>query len=183
MNKGHFRQGIIITSLLFMLSACQTTRKEPDIVADADYVMTMTDVRVDSDTEETWIVTPPYFPEGRYGYQVSLIARIPESGEPRYQVYLFSNRVEWAFFEEALAPDGTKLEVEHYGRKVGGDYDYEERIGSWVSKEQLESAAENGNNFELVFLGRGGQQPVSIPPYYVEGFLKKLERFEQRDDI
>ena len=127
--------------------------------------------------EETWILTPPYFPEGRYGPQVSLLAQIGNDGQSRFLVYLFVKRVEWAYLENAFGPGGKPLEVEFFGRQVGSPGAFEERVGAVVSRELLEGGADDG--LELVFRGRGGQQPVTVPEFLIEGFLMKLDRYAE----
>lgn len=170
--KAHFQ----LASMVVMAfgAGCLTTEVERGEEPTAAFVSGRTDVRVIEDTGETWVISPPLLPEGRYGYQVSLMARWMEEEVPRFQVYLFSRRIEWAWFDQALSAEGDILEIESVERQVGGPNAYEERVICRVPESMLEAGADGG--LDLVFRGRGGQQAVEIPGFFVGGFLDRVRK-------
>ncbi len=161
---------------LFFWGGCASLSPEESVegaAATAEFVSSRSTVDWLPEKEETWILTPPYFPEGRYGPQISLLAQIGEDERERLLVYLFVKRVEWAYLEKAFGPEGKQLEMEFFGRQVGSPGAFEERVGAVVSRELLEAGMDGG--LDLVFSGRGGQQAVAVPGFLIEGFLKKLD--------
>jgi len=167
------------SGMLFLVSllgsSCATNGdKTPLPKLDASFVRENSTVNRDPDTDVFYITTPPYFPEGRYAHQVSLIAEKAPGDPLRYQVYLFAKRIDWANFDRALGPEGEILEIKIHNRSVGGPNALEERVGAFVSRETLESAL--ASELKIVFVGAGGQQPIILPGFIIEGFLAKVDR-------
>jgi hypothetical protein len=146
---------------------------ERGVIPDPAFVRANSTVDRVADTGVAWVMTPPYFPNGRFSEQVSLLAKHFPDGRLRFEVYLFTKRVEWAQFETAYGPEGERLEIEFYGRSVGSPGAYEERLGAVVNRSLLEGGLEAG--LEFVFVGRGGQQPVALPAFMIQGFLEKVD--------
>lgn len=166
---------LLAVLIVWTLAGCATPGgKTPLPELDAEFVRENSTVNRDPETDALYITTPPYFPEGRYGHQVSLISEKAPETPLRFQVYLFSKRIEWANFERALGPEGNPLEFKIHNRSVGGPNALEERVGAYVSRETLEAAL--GEELKIVFVGPGGQQAVSIPGFIIEGFLQKVDR-------
>lgn len=161
--------------LVLLCSACTTTEnRTPLPKLDAAFVRENSTVNRDPDSETLYITTPPYFPEGRYGHQISLIAEKAPEESLRFQVYLFAKRIDWANFDRALGPDGETLEIKIHNRSVGGPNALEERVGAFVSRKTLETALSDA--LRVVFVGPGGQQPVLLPGFIIEGFLAKADQ-------
>lgn len=167
---------LLLVITLVLLAGCESVEVETGEAPDAAFISGRTDVRVLPESGETWVVSPPLLPEGRWGYQVSLIARWPgePDGPPQFEVYFFSKRIEWAFFDQVLSADGESLEVVVNERQVGGPQSYEERVTARLSNELIMAGEDDG--LRLVFRGRGGQQVVEIPAFFIEGFLERVER-------
>ena len=164
---------LVLLSLLG--SSCMTTGDRTSLPKlDASFIRENSTVNRDPDNDILYITTPPYFPEGRYAHQVSLIAEKAPEDPVRFQVYLFTKRIDWANFDRALGPEGDILEMKIHNRSVGGPNALEERVGAFVSRETLESALTS--ELKIVFVGAGGQQPIILPGFIIEGFLAKVDR-------
>lgn len=157
------------------IGGCITVSEDGDETVDevnAQYVREFTHVEFDEKKNLNFIISPPYFPRGRMGPQVSLIAKWRPGDRPQYQVYLFHPLDRWAYYEGALDREGNPLEVEFLGRVKQSDVLFEERIAAYVPRASLEAAVAEA--FAMDFIGRNRREAVRIPGFFVEGFLTKV---------
>ncbi len=164
--------------LVVWFTACTSTPENAEVAAPTELtwetVYTFTQVRFDSERNENWIMSPPYFLRDRLGPQATLVARWEPGHAPRYQLYFFHALNAWAYYERALTEFGNELDFEFFGRTKTGPDVYEERVGAWVTREMMEAAA--ADRFVVIIAGRNNREDVVLPGFFVEGFVRKVDR-------
>ncbi|MGJ3241444.1 MAG: hypothetical protein ACFE0O_00590 [Opitutales bacterium] len=162
--------------LLLALVGCRTTETtiDPPDYDHPDARFVREHAQVDQREGETWVMTAPYFPRGRFGPQASLVARWFPDGEVRYQLYYYHPLDRWANYLTALDADGDRLAVELIGKRVGQNNQYEERVGIWLKEPALRTARDAEESLTLTLVGQRRRESIAVPPWMIDGFLEKV---------
>ncbi len=116
-------------------------------------------------------------PEVRYGHDFNecfLRTFISENGQQINQLYVMYGANDWAFLDRARDRQGRSLEVNIIDRSVTPSANISEHIAVQLSSSYLEQARQAGIDIQIA--GDAGRTIVKLPPHYVDGFLKKVEK-------
>jgi hypothetical protein len=173
----------LLMGFLVALVGCTTpeTTVDPPDYENPDAVFVREHAQVDEREGETWVITAPYFPRGRFGPQASLVARWFPEGPVRYQLYYYHALDRWADYLTALNAAGERLAVELIGKRVGQNSQFEERVGIWLEEQALTRARDAGEPLAMTLVGQRRREPIAVPPWMIDGFLEKVA-FVRRAD-
>lgn len=95
------------------------------------------------------------------------------------RIYASNEDTSWNFFESAIDSDGNELEFV----KISGESSMNTKFGVGtiedfaitVDEEYLTS--KNDSGIIIRVYGQRGNRTISIPPYYIQGFLERYKSF------
>ena len=101
-------------------------------------------------------------------------ASLCASDETPLLLYVVSMSEDWLFLDRAVDLSGKELPTHVMDRQVWGKVGrIREHLLVEMSREALDAAAVSGLSVKLY--GRRGNVVVTLPAYYVAGFLRKVQ--------
>ena len=140
----------------------------------ADQVAANTEIEALEYQPGTWVSGPKM--GNRYEGEYHLRGNLSGRNITYYQlVFLKSREIIKgpAFYKKSYGRDGEELPMVVIKRQAWPYETFTEVIGVRLTREELSQASEEGLKVNIV--GRGDEPVVIVPPFYVAGFLMKVD--------
>lgn len=161
--------GLLLTlSVITVLSCAHQANTTADEVADN------TEIEALEYQPGTWVSGPKM--GNRYEGEYHLRGNLSGRNITYYQlVFLKSREIIKgpAFYKKSLDRDGNELPMVVIKRQAWPYETFTEVIGVRLTRDNLTQGSEEGLKVSIV--GRGDRPVVIVPPFYVTGFLKKVD--------
>lgn len=162
----------LILTALATLSCAHTTNTT------AEQVAANTEIEALEYQPGTWVSGPKM--GNRYEGEYHLRGNLSGRNISFYQlVFLKSREIIKgpAFYKKSFDRDGNELPMIVIKRQAWPYDTFTEVIGVRLTREDLTQASDEGLKVNIV--GRGDEPVVIVPPYYVTGFLMKVDAITQ----
>jgi len=98
------------------------------------------------------------------------------------QLYVSHQDTDWIFFDNAADSDGNKLEFLKIDQHASSGTQYGvgvvEDFAITIPENYLKDKAQTG--FQIRAYGKNGRRAVTVPAFYVQGFLDKYQEFAKK---
>jgi len=151
--------------ICFLLIGCARLHQTPETV------FQLTTLESDPYKKTKWVKGPIYWNTGF----CLLRAFINEYNNVSiYQFYITDRNKNWIFYNRAYDSNGEKLNFLEIDRRVSSGMTEEDFVIEF-ERSYLDQASFNGLNIKAV--GKRGENVFILPPYYIQGFLQKVDSF------
>lgn len=163
---------ILLSAMLVvaLFAGCATTTAQL-IPETAEAVASTTKVTTDPYTKHTLYEAEPLVLNGA-SYRLRYVTAADDA--PSLGVLVDAEGPQWRFLETGHDSNGRTLEVSVLDRVVRGPHALMERMMVYLTVDDLRAYHDGGMSFRLD--GQRGQIELVLPPYYVQGFLRAIER-------
>ena len=167
------RKIIFICVSLVMLAGCAVT---PPIKTSNDVYM-RSSVDVDPYKKTTWIRSPMIYNWERMGYYHAFLrALVNDKSVSFYQFYVSDSAKDWRFYDRAYDASGNDLDFVEIDHQVTDSAWTKEVFAINLSRQYFDDAKNTGLNIKAV--GKRGDKIITLPGFYVEGFLQKVDEYK-----
>ena len=120
-------------------------------------------------------VSAPTFKVARGIFLTGFYLRLVQSEEKEaLQLHILDSDKDWRFYDSAADVDGQPLPLLQVAREVVAEF-YIEDVAVGLTDQYLKAHLAG---MSVKVWGRGGERIVNVPPFYVEGFLRRLAEYE-----
>lgn len=167
----------VLIILLVATTSCIATKSTNT----ADDVFLNTSVAVDGYRKTTWIKGPLFRSSYNITNTIFLRCLVQEENVSFYQLYISDKKQDWRFYNSAYDLKGKKLNFVQIDHEVTSGAMTKEDFAISLTKDYLTENTQTGLNIKIY--GKRGDVVLSLPPHYIQGFLRKVEAYTTRPKL